>query len=553
MKASQPGYIGGVEIKNRIAMAPMISNMANIDGSTNDSHISYLEERAKGGVGLIITEYTYVDDQNSRGSLNELGAFDKRFVPKLRRLTDRMHLHDTKVFMQLVHCGGKAHAEINPKESYAPSAMNYLGKEIRGMSSEEIEELIENYIKAAKIAFDSRFDGIELHGAHGYLLEEFISPALNVRDDRYGGSFENRLRVPQEIIDGIKGEIDIPVGIRLSLLEFEDDGYGPDYGLNVSKSLKNLDYVHFSAGRHAPPGSSGTFYRDHLHVYRYLSDRPKIPTMVVGSVTNREDVEEALSKADFVAIGRGHLADPYIAQKILTDPKTIRPCILCNQACRDLSLGEVRCTVNPDLGYERQQVTFGNLSGEVVIVGGGVKGLEAALTAAKSGLSVTLYEKNEELGGQILEISDRRKRLEFGNLINYYKTVLEKMNVEIITGEEYLGEGVYCLPDKTYPDVKETFPMYIDSNVFKYHDLALKLAENGEVYLSNRSLRSLDRSRSAEFKEIALSKGIKFVDHKEHKFNITLIEREQYDIRKAMLSGRDAIYRDISARTQDFL
>ena len=550
MRASEPGMIGRVRIKNRIAMAPMISNIANPDGSTNDNHITYLEERARGGTGLIITEYTYVDGRNARGSWNELGAHRKEFVPKLRRLTDRVHMHGSKIFMQLVHAGGKAGREMNVQEPMAPSAVDYLGSTPREMTAGDIDQLIEDYIKAAEIAHKSKFDGIELHGAHGYLIQEFLSPALNRRSDRYGGSLENRIRLPQEILSGIKDRIDIPVGIRLSLYEDDEDGYGPDYGLKTAEGIEGLDYVHFSAGRFAPPGSSSSFYGDSLHIFRRLPRKPDITTMIVGSVLSQQDVETALEKVDFVSVGRALLADPYFAKKVITSRGSIRPCIRCNQACRDISLGEVRCTVNPGTGYENLREPVKKLTGDIAIAGSGVKGLEAALMASSTGLKVTLYEMRDSIGGQLLDIRDEKKKTEFGRLVTYYESILKRKGVEIVTGTEYSGDGLYCLPDVSYPDIESSGKVSIDSDVYKYHDAALYLAENHEVEMSRRSLRSLDRTRRSEYVRKAESLGIKFVDHENREFTISLMDREQYDLRKAMISGRNALMEYVNSREE---
>lgn len=541
MDINEPENIGGLTVKNRIVMAPMISNLANPDGSTNEIHGAYLEERAAGGTGLIITEYTYINDRNSRGSPNEMGFYDRSFIPKLRRLTERIHRHGTAVFAQLVHAGGKALSDFNREESVAPSSVDYLGIKPRELTGGEIHEIEEDFVKAAKIARDSRFDGVEIHGAHGYLVQEFISPALNARTDAYGGSFQNRIRFANEIVESVKEEIDFPVGIRLSLYEDDPDGYGPEYGLKVAESLGRIDYVHFSAGRFSPPGSSASFYEPSVHIARRLPRKPSVKTMIVGSVRNRADVMEVLGRADFVSVGRALLADPYFPAKVMEDNTAIRPCIRCNQGCRDLSLGEVRCTVNPDTGFEADTIREMPLTGEVVIVGAGVKGLEAAMTAARSGLNVILYEKEERIGGQLLKISDKMKRVEFLDLVKYYESAALKLELDIRTGEKYSGEGIYCLPDRVYPSIRGRNILRIDSNIYQHHDEVLELAETENVILSSRSLKSLDRVRRTAFENIARKLPITVTDDMTMKFDISINEREQYDIRAAMVSGRNTI------------
>ena len=218
------GIIGGVELKNRFVMAPMISNLCNIDGTTNDNHIAYLNERAKGGFGLIITEYAYVDHSNGKGSPNEMGIFKREQIPKLSRLTESIHASGSKIFVQLVHAGGKANPHYNKGHVFAPSSVDYMGNIPGEMSFDDIKAVEDKFLNAAELSSRAGFDGIELHGAHGYLFQEFISPALNHRTDEYGGTVENRVRIINEITSEIKKKVDIPVGIRLSLYEDDKDG-----------------------------------------------------------------------------------------------------------------------------------------------------------------------------------------------------------------------------------------------------------------------------------------------------------------------------------------
>ena len=227
---------------------------------------------------------------------------------------------------------------------------------------------------------------------------------------------------------------------------------------------------------------------------------------------------------------------------MLETPDLIRPCIRCNQACRDLGFGEVRCTVNPDVGYElRKAWPYGN-SGEIKIVGAGIKGLEAALAAAKSGMSVTIYDMRESIGGQMLDYSDPKKKEEFGSLIGYYRKALESLGVKFELGKKYTGtDALYCLPDVVYPVPGSSETIRIDSNIYQYHDLALKLAEGHKVIMSRRSLSSLDRVRANSYVEMATKAGIQFVDRIDGNADVRIMQRLQYDIRAAMVSGREAL------------
>ncbi len=545
--------IGNVQLKNRLVMAPMISNLASPDGSTSDAHIEYLARRALGGSGLIITEYTYIDRVNSRGSRNEMGIYSDLLLPKLRRLTDRIHSFGTPVFVQLVHAGGKALESLNGNRNYAPSAVDYSGNMPAEMSHDDISEAQERFAKAVLLSKKAGFDGIELHGAHGYLIQEFISPSLNRRTDRYGGSLENRIRFAQEIIDSAKSSVDLPVGIRLSLYEDDRDGYPPEYGLKVADSLKGIDYVHFSAGRFASPGSSASFYHGRGHIASRLPRKSIHPTMVVGSVTGFEDVDSVLRVADFVSIGRALLADPFFPRKYQERHAEIRPCIRCNQGCRNLSFGEVRCTVNLDTGFEiNGKIMPGHLSGEIEIAGGGVKGLEAALHAVKLGLRVTLHEIGDRLGGQLNAIIDDRKKAEFQRLVGYYSNVLEKSGVNVAMNSRGGTGGIMCLPDVTYPHLVAKDEVRIDSNIYQYQDEAMALAGSCRVYMTNRSLSGLDRDRQIMYRKLAESMGITFKERIDNP-DVSLVAEKQYDILNAMQSGRNAVNAFLIPRINEFL
>ncbi len=548
MKAFQPGYIGSLEIKNRIVMAPMTTNLANPDGTPNDTYLTYLEERARGEAGLIITEYAFIDEINSRGSRNELGAYSSLLAPKLKRIPDVIHPYGAKVFIQLVHCGGKALWEGNSDLPVAPSPVSYRGRIPREMTVDEIERTVEYFGKAAKLAQTCGFDGIEIHGAHAYLIHEFLSPVENKRRDRYGGSFEKRLAFPQAVIDATRDAVNIPVGIRLSLYEDEKDGWNPEYGLKLAESFNNIDYVHLSAGRLAAPASTASFYSPDTPIFSRLTRRPKVTTMLVGSVTTRADVERVLSVCDFVSVGRAMLADPFFALKIRESPDLLRPCILCNQGCDKLGFGEVRCTLNPNLGFENSSRM--RLKGEVVIKGAGVQGLEAALYAAKAGLHVTLYEKEGRIGGQLNEIYDGFKKKEFQKIIDYYTRALGRLDVDVVTETEYTGKGLSCIPLVTYPHPPEEANTF-KSNLYANHDFFLKVAKSKKIEVSISSLDNLDSGRRIGYMEYAKSQGIKFTD--DDTYDYELMVESQYDLDKAVSLGRGKIRAFIAEYDNDYL
>ncbi len=536
MDPFEPVNIGDLTVKNRFVMAPMISNLADPNGFTNEIHTSYLEQRAIGGFGMIVTEYSYLDSPMSRGSRNELSFVSYDQAPRLKRLTERIHSHGTKVFAQLVHAGGKALAEYseNPR---APSSMPYLGRETDELTVEQIEDIENSFLKAAKIAEKSNFDGIELHGAHAYLIQEFLSPSLNKRKDRYGNDFAGRLRFPQEIIDLIRKETGLKIGIRLSLYEDEEDGYDSDYGLKIANSLKNLDYVHFSAGRTAPPGSSASYYSERNHIGNSLKKKPDITTIMVGSIVDIESVRKALEKSDLVAIGRAALADPYFPLKLKAGMMP-RPCIRCNQACRDFGFGQVRCTVNPITGNETYYHAE-HITGHVKIAGAGVAGMEAAIYLARAGMDVEISESDDKIGGQINEIDEPSKRKEFMELLNFYRQEIKRLRIRVNFNKRVSEKDVdiFLAGGDRYENIKENDDVFIDSNIYKNLDQALNIAKRCQVYITERSLTSLDRHRQMVYRQMAESRGIIFVKEPDQRFKSSSIERFQYDIYGAATRG----------------
>ncbi len=548
MDPFEPVSIGDLKIKNRFVMAPMISNLADPNGYTNEIHTSYLEERAKGGFGAIITEYSYINSPMSKGSRNELSFVSYDQVPRLKRLSERIHSHGTKLFAQLVHAGGKALTEGNLKPM-APTSMPYLGKDTDELTLEQIEEIKNSFLLAAKIAEKSNFDGVELHGAHAYLIQEFLSPSLNHRKDRYGNSFEGRTRFPQEIIDLIRKETSLKIGIRLSLYEDESDGYDPEYGLKIANSLRDLDYVHFSAGRTAPPGSSASYYSERNHVGNRLPKKPNITTIMVGSIVDLESVRRALEKSDMVAIGRASLADPYFPLK-LKNGLTPRPCIRCNQACRDLSFGQVRCTVNPITGNETYH-REGHVSGNVKIAGAGIAGMEAGIYLARAGMNVEIFEAERMIGGQINDIKDPAKKKEFSMLISFYENEVKRLNIRVNFGKKVFERDVDLFLGRydNYEAIKEEKEAFIDSNIYMNLDQALNIADKCTVYMTERSLSSMDRHRQTVYRKMAEERGVIFVAWPDERFKNHRIERVQYDIYSAAQRGITAARQFINLRS----
>jgi 2,4-dienoyl-CoA reductase-like NADH-dependent reductase (Old Yellow Enzyme family) len=541
-KLLEPIRIGDIVLKNRIAMSPMISNLGTPEGYPSDAHIAYLAERAKGGVGLIITEYTYVNHVDARGSVNELGMDSDELTPKFMRLTELIHALGSKIFVQLVHVGRKTRKDIIwGNKPIAPSPIPIMD-EVREMTKEDIERVKNDFIDASIRAKRAGFDGIELHGAHGYLLAQFLSPATNKRNDEY----KDGVRFIEEILKGIKEKAKITVGIRISVTEFDNDGLTPEIVAEIGKKLEKagIDYIHLSAGRDGPLGSSMPYYYKRLAFLeeaKVVRDAVNIPIFLVGSVITPVDAIKAREIADVVVLGRQLLADPYWLEKAKRD-LPIRPCIRCNQTCRGVVYKEVRCDVNPELGWELLP-PLEKGKGEVIVVGGGVMGLEAARVLALRGFTVTLYEENNKLGGQFLLYKDPWKVKEFQELINYYERELKRLNVEVkLNSKIECSDCIMAIPDyeiPKMPDVKGE-KLLIDSNLYVYHDYAFELAKYNEIYITERSFKGLDRTREYLLRKELSEVGVKFLEEKNSmKFDVEIhnIADDQPSIGKAIQRG----------------
>ncbi|BCU66869.1 NADH oxidase [Sulfolobales archaeon HS-7] len=524
--------VGGITLKNRVVMSPMITNLGTPQGYPSDSLISYFRERSD--VGLLITEYTYVNSVDSRGSANQLGLYDDTLVPKFYRLTKAVHDAGTRIFTQLVHVGRKTRRPLINSTPIAPSPIKLMD-EVREMTKEDIDRVIEDFAQASRRAQSAGFDGIELHGAHGYLIAQFLSPVTNKRRDKYSDG----VVFVQELIKRIREVVSLPLGMRLSVTEF-DDGITPEMARKIVDRL-DLDYVHLSAGRDGPLGSSMPFYYREPAFLEEVKKfgRPGIPLFVVGSVKTEKDAEKVLELADAVVIGRQLLAEPDWVRKVRFN-LPVRPCIRCNQLCRGFLFREVGCDVNPRLGWESIPLPSGR--GEVDVIGGGIAGLEASITLAKRGFSVSLYEMEDDLGGEFRFFMDPWKKREFHELIDYYKAEIERLGVIVhLNSKRDVTENSLDMTSspKSPPFVEYSGKrILIDSNVYAYQDYAFVWSERNDVYITENSLRELDQTRrhllTSEYSKI----GVKVISQKvDADVIISERRRDQPTIGKAIGRG----------------
>lgn len=474
MKLFTPINLGSLQVKNRIVMPPMVSGRGHVDGRVTDSHINWYEARAKGGVGLIIVEFTYVTRRGSAGP-DLIGIYDDDLIPGLKGLVDRIHQYDCKICIQLAHGGRQSHGDrqtsidfIGGAAPVAPSAIACpMGEAISQTPHEltisEIEEIVVQFGDAARRAKQAGFDGVEIHGAHGYLIAEFMSPHFNKRHDAYGGDLRDRMRFPVEIIKRIRSEVgpDFPVGFRFSGNECIADGHTVEDARRIARILESagVDWLHVSAGGYEsfwgiiPPYG----IREGFNVVAAAAAKEavNIPVITVGRIKDPEMAEEILQegKADMIALGRQLICDPDWPVKAASgDYSSIRPCIGCTQGCinRELTMaGEATCIYNPDAGMEPEtSIKRAVQSKLVLIAGGGPGGLEAARVAALRGHHVMLFEKTGKPGGRFNLACVGPFKQEFSLVVKWLFNQIGQLGVQVELNTEVTPE----LVEKMHPD-----------------------------------------------------------------------------------------------------
>ena len=458
-----PMKIGNLEIKNRVVMAPMCMGFGQFDGRVTEAMHNHYVERAKGGVGLIITEISRVNDITGAASFGQLGVSHDYQIDGLRKMADDIHSYGAKIMVELHHPGrqnlglmigtvpisvacdkimGKAYAklltgaiippgkklqdkDIVPR-TVAPSKCekSKMAESVnRGLTKSGIKKLVRQFVDGAVRVKKAGCDGVELHAAHGYLIQQFLSPNTNKRNDEYGGSLENRMRFLMEIIDGIRRECgaDFPIIVRLSVDEMYEKigqkgkGYDLQEGLKMAKALsdKGIDAIDVSSAAYdtfnywLEPTTFDCGWR------KYLAAEVKkvvdIPFLAANLIRSPEQAEQQLEDGiqDFVSLGRPLLADPHWVNKVEQGREnTVKRCICCLYCFESMENNAYRythgnCSVNPFMGRDNVKLKQNGNGRKVVVVGSGVAGLTAAELFSKRGFDVTVLEKSQTYGGQI--------------------------------------------------------------------------------------------------------------------------------------------------------
>jgi len=461
--AFQPCRIGGLTLKNRLAMSQMTMNYATEEGMVTDKLIAYYRERAKGGVGLILVEGTYFTPEG-KGYVRQIGLASQAHVEGLKRLTDAVHglYNGARIFLQIHHAGGRASSKVTGIQPVAPSAVPpYPGAETpRALTRDQIAGLIEAHVEAAARAKEAGFDGVDIHCAHGYLVPSFFSPMTNLRTDEYGGDPAGRTRFLLETIRGIRKRLGraYPLTIKISGDEYIEGGLGIGEMIAIARLAQDagIDGLIVSAGT-----VGGKKIEDLSEAHKVMRTLPmmtrtaclvpiaaefkkalQIPVVAVGRINAVALAEEILSqgKADVVSIGRPLLADPELPNKAAEGREgEIRPCIACNEGCYKRILGQldVRCSVNPMLGREAEPAApKADPAKRIVVIGAGPAGMEAACRARDRGYDVTLIDRGAHPGGQLLLATAAPGRKEIERLTAYLEGCLQRKGVTLILNQE---------------------------------------------------------------------------------------------------------------------
>jgi 2,4-dienoyl-CoA reductase-like NADH-dependent reductase (Old Yellow Enzyme family)/thioredoxin reductase len=440
--------INGMTLKNRAVMPPMGTGYGNPDSTVSDRLVAYLARRAQGGTGLIITEVCAVDPRG-KGFPNEIGIWSDAFIPGLARIPEALHSFGAKAALQLHHAGRETFEDAIGTIPEAPSAIPsvILGQPCEAMSLERIAQVVEAFASAAGRAKTAGFDAVELHGAHGYLLNQFLSPFSNQRDDKYGGSDENRARFVLEIIAAVRKKAgnDFPVWIRVSADELVRGGYDLSFMQKFAPLMVSagVDAIHCSVGVYSTPGGLSIASMDtepgfNLFRARALKDVVNVPVIGVGRINNPELADQAIARgdADLISFGRQHLTDPDFINKVrdaaLDD---IRWCTACNQGCIERLSFEMKsatCSFNPECGGEHKgQAPKAKPSRRVWVIGAGPAGLSAAMAASARGHKVEVFEKEEKPGGQLLSASQPPHKSAFKDWVIWSLRQLKKSSTPV--------------------------------------------------------------------------------------------------------------------------
>lgn len=419
---ASPITIKGLTFKNRILGAPMSNPEMDSDSHMRKEDIAFHENRARGGLASVAIGLGIVDAVG-RTHTKEVALYDIGSLPSLKEASKAMHRHGCNAVMELAHGGkyanARGHGQASERYALGPNdEVNPDGLPVRSMTEEEIMHTAEAFGRAAGLVKQAGFDMVLIHGGHGWLLGQFMSPSMNHRTDRWGGSLENRMRFPLLVIEKVREAVgeDFPIEFRMSGAELTKDGYGLDEGIAMAKAIDGkVDIIHVSAGVHEDPDvfvlTHPSMFVEHgcnVYLAAEIKKHVKTPVATLGGLNDPDMMEEIIAsgQADIIEIARQSICDPYFPEKAFSGrEEDITRCCRCFTCFYNyLTNRTFCCAFNPVVGHELESFydAPATTPKKVVVVGGGPGGMYAAITAAQRGHAVTLYEKNSRLGGQLL-------------------------------------------------------------------------------------------------------------------------------------------------------
>ena len=448
---NQPLEKGNLDLKNRFVMPPMVTNYAAPDGFMTDRQIAYYAARVQGGAGLIIVEAASVSPEG-KGSPNWLCLYDDSFVFPLIKFTKMARSTGTKILLQLAHAGRQTSSDITGNQPYAPSSIPCapFGETPLALSIEEIKIIERKFAGAALRAYEAGFDGVEIHGAHGYLIHQFLSPRSNLRSDEYGGDLIGRCKFLREILKSIKKDVpsDFIIGCRLNGEDYVKGGLRIEDTMGIAAQLSGdvISYLHISCGvaesihmTIAPMDVESGFLAPLAEAVRRSVS---VPIIIAGRINDPHIADSLVKdgKADLISMGRALWADPQLPLKALEGRfDEIRPCIACNQGCRRQI--DRCCLMNPETGREKEfEIHPVKQSKRLLVIGGGPAGMEFARVASLRGHEVSILEKSSQLGGNFRLASIPPKKAEILKGIHYLEREIRRLGVRVETEKEATPE-----------------------------------------------------------------------------------------------------------------
>ena len=444
----RPGTINRMYMRNRLIVGPMEKSLANLDGSLNERYIAYARRRAMGGAALIQLESTYVSPEGL-GNPYQVGCHGDHVIPALTRMADELHRYGAKLAMELQHGGRQASASAHHRRTIAPSAIPSTfmdpGSDPREMTDADIRRVIGDFVAAARRCVQAGVDMIHLHGAHGYLLGQFLSPQSNRRTDGYGGYLRNRARFPLEVLAAVREVVgaDYPIGYRISASEYVDGGLEADESARFAVMLADagIDLIDVAGGTYesmakifqGPEAPKGGFVKEAALIRRAVGDR--VPVSVAQRMNDPVFADMVMEREGFeyVTLARAFHSDPDYVQKLAQGrPDEILPCIGCN-TCANLTVARIPagCAANPTTTFElsRTQQVRVRVPQRILVAGGGVAGMHAARFLGLQGHEVVLREATGRLGGQLYYL--RKALPEYGTLVDWLGGELETLGVRV--------------------------------------------------------------------------------------------------------------------------